>query len=214
MKTLIAVPCMDQVPARFAQSLAMLRKVGDCAVSFQIGSLVYNSRNELARRAIQMDADYVLWLDSDMVFDPDLLERMFARMESDNLDFLTGLCFRRTPPFSPAIFDKLEYKKGVVLWTDYHGKVLPNEPFEVGGCGFAAVLIKTDVIMSVQAKHQAMFTPMQNTGEDLSFCLRARDCGFRIVCDPTIELGHIGYNIVTREFYTMFTATANKEVLK
>ena len=28
MKIFIAVPCMDQVPARFAQSLAMLKKAG------------------------------------------------------------------------------------------------------------------------------------------------------------------------------------------
>ena len=68
MKIFIAVPCMDQVPARFAQSLAMLKKVGECAVGFQIGSLIYTSRNDLASKAIEMDADFVLWLDSDMVF--------------------------------------------------------------------------------------------------------------------------------------------------
>lgn len=210
MKTLIAVPCMDQLPARFAQSLATLRLVGDCAVSFQIGSLVYNSRNELAKRAIKMDADYVLWLDSDMIFEPDLLERMHARMAEDNLDFLTGLCFRRTHPYTPALFDKLEYKKGVVLWTDYANRLIPNTPFEVAACGFAAVLMKTEVIMSVQAKHQDMFTPMNRTGEDLSFCWRARDCGFRIVCDPAIELGHLGYTVITREFYEAYKGTANK----
>ena len=40
MKTLIAIPSMDQVPAQFAQCLATLNKVGECAVSFQIGSLI------------------------------------------------------------------------------------------------------------------------------------------------------------------------------
>ena len=49
MKTLIAVPCMDSVPSQFAQSLAMLQKVDECAIAFQIGSLIYTSRNELAK---------------------------------------------------------------------------------------------------------------------------------------------------------------------
>jgi len=31
MKTMIAVPCMDEVPTQFATSLAMLEKVGECA---------------------------------------------------------------------------------------------------------------------------------------------------------------------------------------
>ena len=47
-KILIAVPCMDMVSARFAQSLTTLKKVGKCTVSFLIGSLIYDSRNRLA----------------------------------------------------------------------------------------------------------------------------------------------------------------------
>lgn len=73
-KILIAVPCMDMVSARFAQSLATLKKVGECTVSFLIGSLVYDSRNRLTAYAVAMEADYILWLDSDMVFAPDVLE--------------------------------------------------------------------------------------------------------------------------------------------
>ena len=71
MNILIAVPSMDSVPAHFAQSLASLKKVGNCAVAFKVGSLVYTSRNELAQHALKMGADYVLWLDSDMKFEPD-----------------------------------------------------------------------------------------------------------------------------------------------
>ena len=54
MNILIAVPSMDSVPAVFAQSLSMLKKVGNCAVAFQVGSLVYNSRNALGKRALEM----------------------------------------------------------------------------------------------------------------------------------------------------------------
>lgn len=202
-RTMIAVPCMDHVPALFCQSLALLQKVGQVSVAFQIGSLIYTSRNNLATQAIQSEADYVLWLDSDMVFEPDLLKRMFAVMEEHDLDILTGLYFRRVPPYTPVIFDRLDMQRGVCEWSNF--KSLPNELFEVGGCGFGCVLMKTDVFIDVQARHRAMFDPILKTGEDLAFCWRARDVGYKIMCDPTIICGHIGNIVVNDQFYNEFT---------
>ncbi len=201
MNILIAVPCMDQVPAQFAQCLAMLKKVGNCAVSFNVGSLVYASRNELATRAIQMGADYVFWLDSDMVFDPDTLERCFADL--DKGDIVTGLYFRRVAPYSPVIYDKLDIDEhGACTWEET--KTIPDDVFEVAGCGFGCVLLPTDIIMDVQSRFDAMFNPINGTGEDLSFCWRARQLGFKIVCDPKISLGHVGHLTITREHYEAF----------
>lgn len=209
MKILIAVPSMDQVPVQFAQSLAMLYRVGDCSVAFQVGSLVYNSRNHLGGIAIEQQYDYVLWLDSDMVFAPDTLQRMMDRMEKDNLDFLSGLYFRRVYPFKPVLFSKLEPIEGG--WDSEEPKEIPDEPFELAGCGFGCVLMKMDVLMDVQAKYKDMFGPLNNLGEDLSFCWRAIQCGYKIVCDPSIVLGHVGHVVVDKQFYETI-ATARNEV--
>lgn len=193
---------MDQVPAQFMQSLATLRKVGECAVATQIGSLIYTSRNTLAQKAIEMEADYVLWLDSDMVFPPDLLERMMARLKKDDIDILTGLYFRRVRPFSPVLFDRLEMVGNVCNWSEF--KDIPEEPFEVGGCGFGCVLMDTVVFFDVQSRFGSMFAPIGNTGEDLAFCWRARECGYKIICDPSIKCGHVGHIVVNEEFYRSF----------
>ena len=200
MKILIAVPCMDQLPAPFAQSLAMLRKVGDCVLAMQMGSLIYTSRNNLAQQAIQMEADYVFWLDSDMVFEPDILERMMKTMqEHEEIDILTGLYFRRVRPYTPVLFDKLDIRGNICSWSEFHD--IPEGLFEVGGCGFGCVLMKTDVFFDVQAKHGNCFAPIANNGEDIAFCWRARDCGHHIYCDPTAICGHIGHIIVDEKFY-------------
>ena len=111
MNIFIAVPCMDSVPAVFAQSLASLKKVGNCAIGFKPGSLVYMARNDLAKQAVKMGADYIFWLDSDMIFDADVLERMLETMESNNLDILSGIYYRRVPPYTPVLMDKLELKE-------------------------------------------------------------------------------------------------------
>lgn len=203
MKVLIAVPCMDQVPAPFCQSLAQLKKVGECVLAMKSGSLIYTSRNSLATMAIQMDADYVFWLDSDMVFQPDTLVRMMDTVQKHDIDMLTGLYFRRVPPYSPVLFDKLEMRTKTVLdWSEF--KTIPEYLFEVGGCGFGCVLVSTEVLMSVQGKHGNMFAPMGNNGEDIAFCIRARDCGYKIICDPSIICGHVGYSVVDDQFFKAF----------
>lgn len=194
MKILIAVPCMDQIPALFAQSLCCLRKIGECSLEMRVGSLVYDSRNGLGKTAIAHDFDYVLWLDSDQVFDDDLLERMVERLEANNLDILTGVYFRRVAPYSPVLFETLRYEENRAYWSEF--KNLPPGLFEVQGCGFGCVLMRTEVLMSVQAKFNTMFQPMQGLGEDLAFCWRARECGYKIMADPTLEIGHCGQAVI------------------
>ena len=202
-KILIAVPCMDMVSARFAQSLTTMKKVGQCTVSFLIGSLVYDSRNKLAGLAVEMDADYILWLDSDMVFRPDTLERMMAVLdEHPEIDVLSGLYFRRGQPFSPVLFKTLEVnEQGTLDWSDY--EELPNELFEIAGCGFGCVLMRTDMLLDIAGKEGAgrWFTPIADAGEDCAFCIRARREGYKIYCDPTVDCGHMAYTPVTKDFW-------------
>lgn len=201
MNTLIAVPCMDQVPAQFAQCLSMLEKVDACAVSFNVGSLIYTSRNDLAIRAIKMGADYVFWLDSDMVFSPDILQKMFEI--KDKGDIISGLYYRRVPPFSPVLFKTLEIdEKGICTWDDF--EEVPDGVFEVAGCGFGCVLMPTDLFIDIQSRFGRMFDPIGGVGEDLSFCWRARQLGFKIICDSSLQLGHVGHHVVTRDYYEAY----------
>lgn len=201
-KLFIAVPCMDQIPARFAQSLAMLRRDGEAQVGFQIGSLVYSSRNDLAKTAIRIEADEVLWLDSDMVFDPDLLIRMRKIMYENDLDFLTGIYFRRNPPYSTVLFDRLERVDEKCSYSTFES--IPDGLFEVGGCGFGGVLMKTDVLMDVAGKFGRLFDPLPSMGEDISFCWRARQCGYKIFAESSLLMGHVGYNVVTKDYFEAF----------
>lgn len=204
MKIMLAVPCMDQVPVPFCQSLAMLQKVGECTLAMKAGSLIYTSRNDLATNAVQSDMDYVFWMDSDMSFPPDTLVRMMETLQKHDLDILTGLYFRRVPPYSPVLFDQLEMRRNICCWSEF--KSIPDELFEVGGCGFGCVLMKTEVFLSVQSKHGNMFAPIGNNGEDIAFCIRARDCGYKIWCDPSIICGHVGYSVVDDKFYKAYRA--------
>ena len=199
MKVFIAIPSMDTLSARFAQCLVNLvnsKHDFDVEVGFHIGSLVYDSRNKLAERAINSDCDYILWLDSDMTFMPDTLDIMVKELEDNNYEILAGMYYRRRPPFTPTLFKELRIMPTGTVAKEFDE--IPEEIFEVAGCGFGCVLMKRNVLWNVLCNHGYMFSPIDNVGEDLSFCWRARMCGHKIYCDPTIALGHEVKTIITK----------------
>ena len=212
-KILIAVPCMDQLPAQFAHSLAWLTSYGidgvEISINFNVGSLIYSSRDQIAKKALLDEADLVMWFDSDMIFSPDTLKRMLKLIDEGH-DMVTGIYYRRTPPFSAVAFKTMELnEEGTEFkWTEFDE--IPSEPFEVGACGFGCVLMKTEIIVSVFAKFGQMFTPIANCGEDIAFCWRARQCGYKILADPSIGLGHVGHTVITKEFFKNYQLTLQK----
>lgn len=198
-KTLIAVPCMDNVSARFAQSLATVGKVGECKVSFLIGSLIYESRNSLVKQALSFDSDYIMWFDSDMTFPADTIARMIRHME-EGKEIVSGLYFRRVAPFTPVLFKPQEDPHNIKPWEDYT-EYPRDSVFEIGACGGGCMMTKTDVFRELLLNDEGWFEPFGGMGEDISFCVRASRIGKKIWCDSSIKCGHEGRVLVTEEVF-------------
>ena len=198
MKTLIAVPCMDMVHAAFARSLVGLRIAGEVQFTFIQGSLVYDSRNKACEIAENGGFDRVLWLDSDMTFEPDLLERLSADLD-EGRRLCAGLFFGRKGPIRPAVYRELGMKDGrpVAIPIDDW----PEEPFTAEGVGFAGVLVEVSLIREIRERFGLPFSPILGFGEDFSFCLRARELGAAIWCDPRAKMGHCGQYVFTERDY-------------
>lgn len=208
MKTLIAVPCMDMVATGFCQSLAMLRRVGDCMVTHVAGSLIYDSRNKIAAKAIELGCDYIMWFDSDMIFAPDTLEKLMAHDKS----FVSGVYHKRTGTYQPVVYEAINHyddgRAEAVCFKDYPKDKL----FKAQGVGFGCVLLKTSLLLEMAAEYKDWFTPYDHMGEDLSFCQRAIALGHDIWVDPSVQCGHVGQIIVTEQFYNAYKlAEANHE---
>ena len=206
MKVFVAIPSLDQVSARFVQCLLDLETPPDTEVLKRLnaGTLVYDSRNALAEKAIGSKAKYTFWLDTDMTFMPDTLTMMIKTLEDNRLDILAGMYYRRRPPFTPTIFSRVDVSEKVGVQTADFNEI-PNELFKIAGCGFGCVLMKTDVLMNVLVRFGTMFSPLSGVGEDLSFCWRARKCGYEIYCDPSIVLGHEVHSVITKSNRSMYT---------
>jgi len=207
MKTLIAIPCMDMVHTEFMKSLLQMKRIGD-EVGFAISSssLIYDARNGLAKQAIEGGYDRILWLDSDMSFGPDLMARLMADMDENGLEMVGGIYFSRKTPSVPICYQKVGYfhddETDVVSPAALNYYDYPQESlFPVEGIGFGAVLVSVDLIKRVQDKYGLPFSPILGFGEDLSFCIRARDVGATIMCDSRIKCGHVGQFIFGEEGY-------------
>lgn len=210
-KILIAIPSMDMVAAGFAQSLASLNKTDYCAVSFVCGSLIYDARNKLAAQAIKLEADYVMWFDSDMTFKPDTMLQLLKDIEQNECDIVSGLYCRRTRPYTPVAFSKfdIEAEDKTATFEDYKGEL--EGLHEVEGVGFGCVLMKSDVIFEMFSKYGDCFAPIGKAGEDLSFCWRARQLGYKMFLDADVKCGHIGYQEITQSFYEAFKENLEDE---
>ena len=195
MKTLIAIPCMDVIETRFTECLTELLarySADEVEVKYLKASLVYDARNQLATYVTTVGGyDYVLWLDSDMTFKPDLLDRLLEDIEGRQA--VSGLCFGRRPPFKPCIYKKLDVTvSGQMIhpesenWFDYPR----DQIFEVAACGFACVLMRVDVLEAMGI-YGVPFFPVGGLGEDLTFCWRARKLDIKFHCDSRLKIGHI-----------------------
>lgn len=187
----------------FMISLLALKRTPDDQVSLTQNTLIYDARNIFAVRAIEGGFDRVLFIDSDMVFKPDLLERLGADMDR-GLDYVSALFFSRQVPTNPLIYKAIHYgptDDGFAARTEHYTDYPHNQLFRVAGSGTGAVLIRTDLLRRVWEAFGPPFLPLSHLGEDLSFCKRVTDLGGEMWCDSSVKVGHIGNMVFGEEVW-------------
>jgi hypothetical protein len=70
-------------------------KAARLAMCNQKASMITMARNDLAQRAVEMNADFALFIDSDLTFPPDALVRLLAHGK----DVVAGTYNKRVPPY-------------------------------------------------------------------------------------------------------------------
>jgi hypothetical protein len=203
MKLLIAIPTNDYMHYQFVECLTKLVKRLDedgidYDIAYQGATLVYVGRDKLANKAMNECYTHMLWLDSDMIFTEDLLDDLMY----SGKPFVTGIAHSRRAPHVSCIFKELWPK--VDRWE---GCEYPIQAFRIGGCGFACVLIETDIVRNVYNKNGTAFFPMRELGEDLAFCKRATDMGYEIWAEPSVKLGHIGHITIYPEYEELYRSS-------
>ena len=195
MRTLLAVPCQTLVHADFMFSLFKLKLSNEFVFTYLKDGLVYDSRNKFAADAINGGFDRLMMIDSDMIFEPDILEKFSADMDT-GIEYVSGIFTQRHLPALPCVYKSLEYKPdehGVISSNAEHYSDFPKDTlFECAATGFGAVMMNVSLVRRIWDKYGLPFFPMPRMGEDLSFCYRATQMGVKLYCDSRVKVGHCG----------------------
>ncbi len=181
---LIAIPTMGFTDYRFTLSLASLIIPENSSVMAIPRVMIDTARNTFCEKFLENKGKtHLFFLDDDMWFDSDILIRL---LEHD-VDIIGAMAFKRVPDYQPCVYQKNQED------NNYY-PILPKENQEVDVIGAAGLLIKRNVIESM--KNPWFETPYDKEGRhfsvDFNFCMKAKEAGFKIWCDPTIEMKHIG----------------------
>jgi hypothetical protein len=158
-----------------------------------VGScLIYDARENIVKHAKSIGADYLLFMDSDMVPPADMLQKMVFNLESNSdFDAVSGMAFKRTPPFQPCFYTDVGYDTKAlqprlcspIEWPKNGGLM------QIQGCGMACCMLKMDIFDRVG--NGPYFFPLPNLGEDLTFCLKMKSKGMKMYVDLSIDCGHV-----------------------
>jgi len=144
--------------------------------------------------------DYIMWIDSDSIFEPKQFKSLLDRMEKSlQIDILSGIYLQDQGQ---------EYTTVVSLNTDSikkQGRPKFLTPHDIAGkkglikvayTGMGFMLVRYGVferlsypwflpVIMKDGQHIAGFA-----SEDASFCFRAKELGFDIWIDPKVVVGH------------------------
>ena len=199
-KIMIGIPMLGTVTAEFFKSILLMKTEYDANIGLEVNSLTYTARNNLALKALKGEFDYLVFIDSDMTFEPDAVTQLVKDAE-EGRDFVAALAFRRNYPTAPTICKSIEWgrdeKTGeithdAVAYEDYPKDTL----FECAGAGFGMVCIRCEAIDDVAGRFvMPPFDPLPSLGEDYSFCWRMGQLGKKMYCDSRVKMGHVGATI-------------------
>lgn len=205
----IALPAYDfKVSLKLAVSLAKFsRASAEHGIDIQIGSIcgcsvVSRARNLLAKDMLESECDFLLFIDSDINFEPDDIFRLMAWGTDPKKGIVAAV--PRTRNESKVYIATLDYDANGDLTMNGMGLVRAKR------VATAFMLVRREVFETLEKKHPewAYYDSKTNRtlscmfdfqladegyiGEDFLFCDRVRSHGFEVWIDPSITLGHMG----------------------
>ena len=204
MKILIAVPTFENIYPDTFKSIYDLDASGH-QLSFEYvrGYDCATARNAIAQKALDLNADYVLMVDNDVVLPYDALANLlddarlvtlgcYAHRGADNIYHGRTCVCKLWDENGKKYFNyplESEYTAEEIISERKNG----NYKIEIHGGGMGCALIKTDVFQMiaypwydwVNYKGKGMLS------EDLFFCEQCRKRGIKIYTDTRGTCGHM-----------------------
>lgn len=167
-----------------------------------VGScLIYEARESIVKFALENNASYILFMDSDMAMPQNSIVQMINVLTQTDAEIVSGTAFKRVEPFQPCYYTTVgynskEYKPHLESPVEF-----PKEGLlPVQGFGMACCMIDCKVFDKIDKPY---FFPLPNLGEDLTFCLKAKHKEIKMYVDLSIDVKHLGDIEIGQEHYRL-----------
>lgn len=194
--TAISMMGIDGAIGRFAEPNQYVKKF------IIVGQILTFQRNQCLHA---MEGDWILFIDADMVWQPEDIATLVETQKKFDLDIIGGLCFQRLPPYQPTLYKKVPDEDAYTFleqWPD-------DSALEVDATGMAFCLIHKRVLDRITQKYgdfeypgfeeRQKYRPVPFFrwdgfwGEDFQFCREATASGSRVFVDTSVKVTHMGY---------------------
>ena len=180
MKLAVALPHQGSIKTKTVISLVRMFKSLPFEYNFltQEGSVLHENRRRLVKKAQELEATHLLFVDSDMSFEPDAVLKLLAHEK----DIIGVHCNKRGLPLRTTVVLKPGQRELKDLDT-----------CNALGTGF--LLINMEVFKKISEPW--FFWGLDESGdtiegEDHWFCRKAKEAGYDIWVDLTQKVGHEG----------------------
>lgn len=148
------------------------------------------------------EIDYLVWIDSDIICEPNSITALVKTASENGYDFVTGIYHTKNDKEClPVIydFDKRWWPRSGIFNKCIFYPL--NVIIPMGGCGFGMCVTSIKMLQGMRASRHwhergKWFPDTRDVrggfGEDLMFCKIAIQAGYKLYCNTGIQVGHQG----------------------
>lgn len=165
-----------------------------------------------------VDVDWLLWVDSDIVITPKILEMLSNVLKNDNIEIVSGVYFISKQTESslmqpmPCIFTDIDE------YQIKHIHPMPdNQIIEIDSSGMGIVLMKKSLALKLRKNfpNQSVFAEKEGLGdkfigEDISFFRKVKDSGIKIYAHTGAIVKHMKRFSFDENYYKMYWDNEDK----
>lgn len=191
-KICFAIPCTGTI--RIETMLSIVGIMGhtphDFYFAYKTGCYIEQNRADMIRIAIEQKCDKLFFLDSDIIVEHDVVNKLLA----SGKDFIGADYHQRQFPIYSNI--KIADETGKLIAVP--PEKMPTTLSKVFGVPTGCMLIDIAAVQKVPQPWFDLTYKEDGTlefGEDIFFCKQINEAGMEVWVDPTIQTGHIGTHV-------------------
>lgn len=188
VKVMIGMPHKETVTMEWCLGFRNLQVNVPASFTVSRGTPIDMARNEIVRSALDANAEWVFFLDTDVICPPDTIARLMVH----NLPIVSGIYYTRAPPIEPAVWREIQPSGKQAIQFQVNQGLIEADFIGMGCC-----LIHTSVFKNIKKPYfywSLSFEDPENISvgrsEDFDFCKKARNRGYHIWCDTSIQCRH------------------------